>query len=186
MAGIYTDIQDAVRNVVWQALDDVYLDKNTAPIIFSHLNGAEPEDTYITLNVLGLYPVGRNQVGTLTSTTNQITYLSTYEAEIRVVVCGSESGNVAHLLNHRIAAKPSVIIAASANNLGFMRKSSVRHTPVKREAEWVDYHTLDITFSYQVLSVETVGIIESVSTEAQITSSDGEVDSVINVPEISN
>jgi hypothetical protein len=183
MAGIYTDIQDAVRNVVWQALDDLYPDKNTAPIIFSHMNGAEPDETYTTINLLGIYPTGRNQLGTLTDQTYQIAYMSTYEVEVRIVSCGEESGNIAHLLNHRIAVKPSVQDATRANNLGFMRKGNINHTPVRRETEWIDYHTLDITFSYQVISIETVDIIESVVAEGHLDATTGEIVVTIPVPE---
>src|SRR5690606_39814359 len=45
--------------------------------------------------------------------------------------------------------------------LGFIRKGNIAYSPVKRETRWVDYHTLDITFTYQVVSEEQIDYFES-------------------------
>jgi len=56
MAGVYTTIKEAVRRGVWASLQDYYPTHNedTAPIIFSHLNGTEPDDSYVVISVLGV------------------------------------------------------------------------------------------------------------------------------------
>ena len=50
----------------------------------------------------------------------------------------------------------------SRNKLGVMRKSQVRRAPQKRDTKWVEYHNIDVTFSYHVVSTDTVDIVDAV------------------------
>ena len=162
MAGIYSSVKTAVRNGVWKALEEYFPDKVTAPIIYSHANGTEPSDSYVVIQVLGIYPVGRAQQSTLTTADFKYTYSSNYEVEYRLVFVGSDGGDMAHTVATKIAGSPVVKDAFRANKLGYMRKGAIAYSPVKRETRWIDYHSLDVTFSYQVMSQEEIDYFDSV------------------------
>lgn len=162
MAGVYTTVKEAVRRGVWEALKDYYPDDNedSAPIIFSHLNGTEPQDSYVVISVLGVYQQGRGSTSTLTSTDFKVSYSSAYEIEFRVLFVGPDGGDMAHTLSNKMYS-PLVQNTFRQEKLGFIRKGGVAYSPVKRETRWVDYHTLDITFTYQVVSEEQIDYFES-------------------------
>lgn len=162
MAGVYTTVKEAVRRCVWEALKDYYPDdsEDSAPIIFSHLNGTERQDSYVVISVLGVYQQGRGSTSTLTSTDFKVSYASAYEIELRVLFVGLESGDMAHTLSNKMYS-PLVQNTFRQEKLGFIRKGGVAYSPVKRETRWVDYHTLDITFTYQVVSEEQIDYFES-------------------------
>lgn len=162
MAGIYSSVRSAVRRGVWKALEEYFPDELSAPIIYSHLSGSEPSESYVVINLLGIYPQGRAQVSTLTTTDFKYTYSSNYEVEYRLVFVGSDGGDLAHTFANKVAGSPSVKDAFRANKLGYMRKGAIARSPVKRETQWVDYHSLDITFSYQVMSQEEIDYFDSV------------------------
>ena len=162
MAGVYTTIKEAVRRGVWASLQDYYPTHNedTAPIIFSHLNGTEPDDSYVVISVLGVYSQGRGSSSTLTSTDFKVSYSSAYEVEFRILFVGGDSGDMAHTLSNKLYS-PLIQDIFRQEGLGFIRKGNIAYSPVKRETRWVDYHTLDITFTYQVVSEEQIDYFES-------------------------
>ena len=162
MAGIYSSVRSAVRRGVWKALEEYFPDESLAPIIYSHMNGTEPSESYVVINLLGVYPQGRAQISTLTTTDFKYTYSSNYEVEYRLVFVGSDGGDLAHTFANKVAGSPSVKDAFRANKLGYMRKGAIARSPVKRETQWVDYHSLDITLSYQVMSQEEIDYFDSV------------------------
>ena len=162
MAGVYTTIKEAVRRGVWASLQDYYPTHNedTAPIIFSHLNGTEPDDSYVVISVLGVYSQGRGSSSTLTSTDFKVSYSSAYEVEFRILFVGGDSGDMAQTLSNKLYS-PLIQNIFRQEKLGFIRKGNIAYSPVKRETRWVDYHTLDITFTYQVVSEEQIDYFES-------------------------
>ena len=162
MAGVYTTIKEAVRRGVWASLQDYYPthSEDTAPIIFSHLNGTEPDDSYVVISVLGVYSQGRGSSSTLTSTDFKVSYSSAYEVEFRILFVGGDSGDMAHTLSNKLYS-PLIQDIFRQEKLGFIRKGNIAYSPVKRETRWVDYHTLDITFTYQVVSEEQIDYFES-------------------------
>lgn len=165
MVGIYTSLQDAIRAVSVVALTEY----PTTPVIFTHENGAEPPGSYVTISILNVEQQSQHTSSGLVEAN-----LTQYEQTITTaneVLCqfsfvGSQSGEMAYSFYQRINNNPLVFEELARNKLGVMRKSQVRRTPQKRDTTWVEYHNLDVTFSYHVVTKQVVDIIEGVVVQA--------------------
>jgi hypothetical protein len=69
---------------------------------------------------------------------------------------------MASTFTQRIGNNPVIHEEFSRYGLGYMRKSSIRRAPQKRETEWVEYQNIDVTFSYTVSTQQVVDVIEAV------------------------
>lgn len=161
---IYSTVRGAIRNVTLKALDEL-----TNPlVIYSHANGNEPADSYVTVSILNVDQTGRHVSSGLVeanATTFEETIKVSYEVMTQLSFVGSKSGEMAYSLYQRINNNPLVLEEAARNKLGFMRKSQVRRAPQKRDTTWVEYHNLDVTFSYHVVTKQVVGIVEGITVE---------------------
>jgi hypothetical protein len=161
---LYTGLRTAIRNVALVALDE-FVNPN---VIFSHSNGNEPAGSYVTVSILNV-----EQQGQHTSSGLVVESLTEYEQTITTaneVLCqlsfvGSQSGEMAYSFYQRINNNPLVFEELARNNLGVMRKSQVRRAPQKRDTTWVEYHNLDVTFSYHVVTKQVVDIVEGIIAE---------------------
>lgn len=163
MAGIYTSLQDALYAITTKAL----IDYPNSSVIFSHEDGSEPTGSYVSIGILSVEQQGRHTSSGLTDVENldteyELTTTTANEVYCQFSFVGSDSGDMASSFNQRINNSPLVLEEASRNKLGVMRKSQVRRSPQKRETKWVEYHNLDVTFSYHVVTTEVVDIIEAV------------------------
>lgn len=164
MAGIYTSLQDALRAVAVVALSEY----PTALVIFSHEDGAEPPGSYVTISILNVEQQGKHVssgLADLNATQYEITITTANEVMCQFSFVGSDSGNQAYSFYQRINNNPLVFDELGRNKLGVMRKSQVRRAPQKRDTKWVEYHNLDVTFSYHVVTNEVVDIVEGVTVE---------------------
>jgi hypothetical protein len=162
---IFTTVRSAIRNVSLVALDEF-----TNPlVIFSHANGTEPAGSYVVVNILSAEQQGHHTSSGLTEAsglTYEQTITAAYEVMCQLSFVGSQSGEMAYSFYQRINNNPLVFEELARNKLGVMRKSSVRRAPQKRDTTWVEYHNLDLTFSYHVVTKQEVGIIEGVVAQA--------------------
>jgi len=179
MSGIYPALKTAIRNGTYKALEEFFPDKSSAPIIFSHNNGPEPTTNYVVINIVDIISPGRGSSSGRVGSDYELKTVGYYEVRVQFSFCGSDSADMAHTFNHRISNSQLVLDEFRLNKLGYMRKSSMRRAPQKRETEWVEYQNIDVTFSYSVISIDVVDIIESVVIEdASLTPS-----TVFTVPE---
>lgn len=158
---IYSTVRGAIRNVTLKALDEF----TNPTVIFSHQSGNEPAGSYVTVSVLNVDQTGRHVSSGLVEAngaTFEETIKVSYEVMAQLSFVGSQSGEMAYSFYQRINNNPLVLEEAARNKLGFMRKSQVRRAPQKRDTTWVEYHNLDVTFSYHVVTKQEVGIIEGV------------------------
>lgn len=173
MASLFTDLRQAIRKVVITALSEY----PTTPVIFSHLAGAEPAESYAVINILDITQQGHHVTSSkLDSQNRQVTQVA-YEVMVQVSFVGSLSGDMSHSFNQRINNNYKVFEDLKRNKLGIMRKSNVRRAPQKRDTKWVEYHNMDVTFSYIAVTQDVVDIIEAVVVEDVIT------DTIFRVPE---
>jgi hypothetical protein len=164
---IYSTLRTSVRNVVISALPEI------APvnIIFSHTNGIEPTGSYVTISIIDISQQGKHTSSGLAKSNGastpvyNLTTTVAYEGRVQFSFVGSDSGDLAHSFNQRINNNPLVLQELSRNKLGVMRKSQVRRAPQKRDTKWVEYHNIDVTFSYHVVSTDTVDIVEGITVE---------------------
>ena len=176
---IYSTVRGAIRNVTLKALDEF-----TNPlVIYSHTNGNEPAGSYVTVSILNVDQTGRHVSSGLVEANGakfEETIKVSYEVMAQLSFVGSQSGEMAYSLCQRINNNPLVLEEAARNKLGFMRKSQVRRAPQKRDTTWVEYHNLDVTFSYHVVTKQVVDIVEGVVAQAVY---DGVTQPSFTVPE---
>lgn len=161
---LYTSLRTSIRNVTLKALS---YDFATMPIIFSHQGGTEPAESYAAIYVLSVRQVGHSQVGTLTNTSEELSFGVAYEADIQISFFGSKSGDAIHAFVQNINNNPLVLEETKKNNLGFMRKTQVRSNPQKRDTQWVDSFNITLTVNYIVGTQQLVDIVENVIIEAE-------------------
>jgi len=161
---IYSTVRGAIRNVTLKTLDEF-----TNPlVIYSHANGNEPAGSYVTVSILNVDQTGRHVSSGLVEANGakfEETIKVSYEVMAQLSFVGSQSGEMAYSLYQRINNNPLVLEEAARNKLGFMRKSQVRRAPQKRDTTWVEYHNLDVTFSYHVVTKQVVDIVEGITVE---------------------
>ena len=137
-------------------------------MIFSHQSGNEPSGSYVTVSILNVDQTGRHVSSGLVEANGakfEETIKVSYEVMAQLSFVGSQSGEMAYSFYQRINNNPLVFEELARNKLGVMRKSQVRRAPQKRDTTWVEYHNLDVTFSYHIVTKQVVGIIEAVVIE---------------------
>lgn len=180
---LYSTLRTSIRNVVLKALS---VDFATMPVIFTHQNGSEPAESYSAIYVLSTRQIGHSQTGTLTNTTEELSFGVVYEADIQISFFGSLSGDAIHSFVQNINNNPIVLEEINKNNLGFMRKTQIRSNPQKRDTQWVDSFNITLTVNYIIGTTQLVDVVENViiehqfdgvvppfGTNAQLISSDG-------------
>lgn len=162
---IYSELKTAIRDVVVKALSEF----PTALTIFSHSNGNEPAGSYVVLNILSVEQQGHHSSSGLTKANGldyELSVTAAYEVNAQLSFVGSQSGEMAYSFYQRINNNPLVFEELARNKLGVMRKSQVRRAPQKRDTTWVEYHNLDVTFSYHIVTKQVVDIVEGVVAQA--------------------
>ena len=176
---IYSTVRGAIRNVTLKALDEF----TNPTVIYSHANGTEPAGSYVTVSILNVEQQGQHTSGGLVKanlTQYEQTITTANEVMCQFSFVGSQSGEMAYSFYQRINNNPLVLEEAARNKLGFMRKSQVRRAPQKRDTTWVEYHNLDVTFSYHVVTKQVVDIVEGIVAEGIY---DDTIHDPFNVPE---
>lgn len=172
---VYKGVKDAVRNVTLTALSEF----NNPVVIHSYGNGLEPAESYVALNILSITQVGHHSTSTLASVDEKLSIQVCYEALVQFTFVGSMSGDMIQSFTQRINNNPLSLQALKANNLGLMRKSSIRNTPQKRDTKWVDYYNMDVTFNYIVNTNQLIDVVEGVV----IADETSEIPVIIKFPE---
>lgn len=173
MGILFTSVQDNIRKVVITALKEY----PTVPVIFSNMNGQEPAESYVVVNVLGIAQIGQHNTSSKLDSQNRQAVQVAYEVTTQISFIGSLSGNMSHSFNQRINNNYLVFEDLKRNKLGVMRKSSIRRAPQVREERWVEYHNMDVTFSYIAVTQDVVDLIEAVVVEDII------AETIFRVPE---
>ena len=161
---IFTTVRSAIRNVSLVALDEFV----NPLVIYSHANGTEPSGSYVVVNILSVDQQGQYTSSGLTKANGldyELSVTAAYEVTCQLSFVGSQSGEMAYSFYQRINNNPLVFEELARNKLGVMRKSQVRRAPQKRDTTWVEYHNLDVTFSYHIVTKQVVDIVEGITVE---------------------
>jgi len=172
-SNLFTQLRTNIRKVVITALSEY----PTVPVIHSNGNGAEPAESYVVINILSITQQGHHVTSSKLDSQNRQASQVAYEIFCQLSFIGSQSGDMSHSLNQRINNNYLVFEDLKRNKLGIMRKSNVRRAPQKRETQWVEYHNMDVTFSYIAVTQDVVDLIEAVVVE------DVTADTIFRVPE---
>lgn len=176
---IYSTVRGAIRNVTLKALDEFV----NPTVILSHQSGNEPAGSYVAVSILNVDQTGRHVSSGLVEANGakfEETIKVSYEVTCQLSFVGSQSGEMAYSFYQRINNNPLVFEELARNKLGVMRKSQVRRAPQKRDTKWVEYHNLDVTFSYHIVTKQVVDIVEGVVAQAVY---DGVTQPSFTVPE---
>ncbi len=177
---VYSSLRTAIRNSVLVALSEY----PTAPVIFSHQkDGTEPVGTYATISILSTTQQGHHTTSSFVDLQEKLTIQAFYEVLVQISFTGSQSGDMAYSFNQRINNNPLVFEELARNKLGVMRKTPVRRAPQKRDTQWVEYHNMDVTFSYNVVTEQLIDIVEGITVEGNYETSDGLFEYDFTVPE---
>lgn len=172
---IFTDLQEAIRLSVIAALPDY----PTTLVKFSHDNGPEPSSSYVVINVLNIEQQGHHSTSTLVNTDETLTFQVAYEIMCQFSFIGSLSGEMSQSFNNNINNNPLTRLELGRNKLGFMRKSQIRRAPQKRDTGWVEYHNIDVTFSYIVVTNQLIDSVDGLV----IADETSEIPVIIKIPE---
>lgn len=176
---VYTQVRTALRNSAIAALQDY----PTTPIIFSNSGGTEPAESYVVISISSINQQGHHSTSSLLNTANEIVFSVAYEVFVQYSFIGSMSGELAQAFTQNINNNPLTRQALQGQKLGFMRKSQVRRAPQLRDTKWVEYHNMDVTFNYVVVTQQTVDTVDGVVIELDL--SDDEIVDVtlIKIPD---
>lgn len=164
MAGIYTDVRAAIRKAALAALTEF-----TNPIvIFSNSNGSEPAESYVVVNILNIEQQGHHSKSTLLNADDELVFQVAYEILVQLSFIGSLSGDMSQSFTQNINNNPLALEELKKNKLGIMRKSQIRRAPQKRDTKWVEYHNMDVTFNYVVITNQLVDVVEGVVIEENL------------------
>ena len=172
---IYTDVRQAIRKGALAALSEY----PTTPVIFSHSNGTEPAESYVVINILNIVQQGHHSTSTLVNDNGTLTFQVAYEVMAQISFIGSLSGEMSQSFNNNINNNPLTRLELGRNKLGFMRKSQIRRAPQKRDTKWVEYHNIDVTFSYIVVTNQLIDSVDGVV----IADETSQIPVIIKIPE---
>jgi hypothetical protein len=161
---IYTDVRTASRNSIIQSLISYFptVADQDAGIIFSHLSGAEPSIPYVVINILSIEQQGHHSTSTLTSTAKQLSVAAFYEVMVQYSFSGSTAGSMAHDFSHKVSNSPIVFQEQETSKLAFMRKSTVRRAPQKRDTTWIENFNIDVTYNYVANEMQTIDWVDGI------------------------
>lgn len=172
---IYSDVRKAIRVGAIAALSEF----PTTPVVFSHSAGSEPAESYVVINILNIVQQGHHSTSTLVNDNGTLSFQVAYEINVQLSFIGSLSGDMSQSFNNNINNNPLTRLELNRNKLGFMRKSQIRRAPQKRETKWVEYHNIDVTFNYIVITDQLIDAVEGVV----IADETSEIPVIIKIPE---
>lgn len=175
MGTLFTQLRTNIRKVAITALSEYPSISNV--VIFSNGNGTEPAESYVVINILEVRQIGQHNTSSKLDSQNRQAVQVAYEVMVQFSFIGSQSGDMSHSFNQRINNNYLVFEDLKRNKLGVMRKSNVRRAPQKRDTKWVEYHNMDVTFSYIAVTQDVVDLIEAVVVE------DVTAETIFRVPE---
>ncbi|MNF65275.1 hypothetical protein D3C85_996080 [compost metagenome] len=177
---IYSLVRQSVRNSI---LDIFAVDFPNTPIIFSHSGGSEPSVPYVVINILSVDQKGHHSTSTLTTVpidgVGELSVSAFYEVMVQYSFCGTTAGDMAHTFSHRVSNNPLTFLEQQENKLAYMRKSTIRRAPQKRDTSWIENFNIDITYNYVANEQQLVDVVEGFV----ISDETGDIPVIIKIPD---
>lgn len=162
---IYSDVRTAVRSGVLKVFEGV---SPAVEVIYSHLNGTEPPNPYVVVQIVNVQQKGRVQTATFTDDGDEfgenknLWFKTHYEVMVQFSFCGSTAGDLAFEFNNAILNNVVIQEEFQKSNLSPIRKSLLRRAPMLRDTQWIEYQNMDVTFSYAVQTIQPIDWVEKV------------------------
>lgn len=198
---IYSDLRNAIRLGTEAAFSASGI--TGVPVIFSHQNGPEPTTSYCAINVLTWIQRGQSDQAPYTSDAKYTVvadgsefydgpppsydggvyrtqdFKVVYEVVCQFNFTGNSGADYCQMFAQSVCNNPVIREAFQRNNVAPIRKSMVRRVPQKRDSDWVEYFTVDVTFTCSVITKQPIEWISNVS--VSVNSGD-----VVSIPPIPN
>lgn len=162
--GVFNDVRKSIRKASLQALLDYFPTTalQNSNVFFSNVSGLEPVTTYVVINILSIEQCGMGYTSTYTNDDEELTIQANYNIFVQFSFIGSESGDMSQTFSQRVN---NVLFREELqrNNLNLRSKTNVRRAPQKRDVSWVEYHNMDVVFTYTVNTQQLVDVVEAVT-----------------------
>ena len=154
---IYSDVRASIRKGALVALSEF----TNPQVIFSHSNGTEPAESYVVINILQIEQVGKGYTSTLVNELDELTIQANYNIYAQFSFVGSKSGEMSQVFTQQLN---NVLVREELqrNSLNLRTKTNIRRAPQKRDTKWVEYHNMDVVFTYAVNTQQIVDVVEAV------------------------
>jgi hypothetical protein len=154
---VYSDVRTSIRKGALVALSEF----TNPQVIFSHSNGAEPAESYVVINILQVEQVGKGYTSTLVNELDELTIQANYNIYAQFSFVGSKSGEMSQVFTQQLN---NVLVREELqrNSLNLRTKTNIRRAPQKRDTKWVEYHNMDVVFTYAVNTQQIVDVVEAV------------------------
>lgn len=154
---VYSDVRTSIRKGALVALSEF----TNPQIIFSHSNGTEPAESYAVINILQIEQVGKGYTSTLVNELDELTIQANYNIYAQFSFVGSKSGEMSQVFTQQLN---NVLVREELqrNSLNLRTKTNIRRAPQKRDTKWVEYHNMDVVFTYAVNTQQIVDVVEAV------------------------
>lgn len=162
------NIYDKLENSLWKSTNDfiesVGMEGDVRAII-SHQSGLEPRGDYVAINVIHLNDIGSAWKSSVASSGSDKTTMQIhngYEALVGFRFHGDGVGLLAQQLDTMIKNSEQTRWLYQLEGLSPLNKTSLRRIPVLKETKWHNAFSLDVTFTYILLTEESVGWVDKV------------------------
>lgn len=156
---VYSDVRDALQ----KAVEYANFEYPEAEVILSHQNGEEPLDSYIALDIDSVVEEGQGSSSTLTDEDFNLMIQANYTIQATLNFIGNLSGDMSHDLLLHISRNPWVRERIESLKVGVLKVGAVTRIPQLRDGQWVEYHNLNVTFSYSAKYKQLVDVVEQVT-----------------------
>lgn len=128
------------------------------------INGTEPLNPYITINIIRDMQMGLASQATLLNNGKEMEVLTNWEALVQfsfTSIDENSAGNLAKMFAVYLNM-PTTREVFRQNHLAKVKVSNIRNVSYKRETVWTQYFNIDVTFYYAILTKQEMFPIEVV------------------------
>ena len=160
---IYTNLEDSL----WEATNSFMGAQGfDTKVIVSHESGQEIKGNYVVLQIITMDDVGSAWKSTNLNSRagkNISEIHSFYEVLVGFRFFGDTVGGSAIKFDAMVKNSEQMRWLYQLEGLSSLNKTSLRRIPVLKEEKWHNAFSLDVKFTYSLLSEEEVGWIDKVS-----------------------
>lgn len=105
--------------------------------------------------------VGKGYTSTLVNELDELTIQANYNIYTQFSFVGSKSGEMSQVFTQQLN---NVLVREEwqRNSINLRTKTNIRRAPQKRDTKWVEYHNMDVVFTYAVNTQQIVDVVEAV------------------------
>lgn len=153
---IYEELEESLYNAIEKTFQIL---GESIVITFSHQNGLEPTDNYVSINVLELTREGRaskSGMAYFPATRAEEYAVQGYSGLIQLNFYGTGAGELSSLFHSQFMNNTPVRESFLRNNLAPRTISNLRRAPQLRDTVWVNAFAMDVRVGWAVRTIQDV------------------------------